>query len=88
MNDNDDGRAVMPEVVQALMRKRVNAGALVTAGRKKSRFQIDGWSIRLRFDCQILFAVARIRSVRETGKAECQPFVWARFVKRGRHRTL
>ena len=26
--------------------------------------------------------------IRETGKAECQPFVWARVVKRGRHRTL
>ena len=30
MNDNDDGRAVMPAVVQALMRK---PGALVTEGR-------------------------------------------------------
>ena len=49
-------------------------------GQNKSRFQIDGGFIRLRFDSQLLFVAARIRSVRETGKAECQPFVWARFV--------
>ena len=48
----------------------LRADFFVFGGQSQSRFQIDGWFIRLRFDRQLRFAVARIRSVRETGKAE------------------
>ena len=63
MNDNDDGRELMP-------------AQLVTAGR---------------FVCvsTVSFGLPwRVRSVRETGKAECPSFVQTRFIQRGQHRTL
>ena len=44
--------------------------------------------IRLRFDCQLRFAAARIRSVLELGKAKRPSFYRARFVQRGRLRRL
>ena len=50
---------------------RGNAGAAGDGGQSRSR---------LRFDCQLRFAVARIRSVRELGPS----FYRARFTQRGR----
>ena len=56
------------------MRKRVNAGAAGNGGQNKSRFQIDGWFIRLRFDCQRDLPW-RVRSVRELGKQNVHSFI-------------
>ena len=43
--------------------------------QNKSRFQIDGWFIRLRFDCQLRFAVARIRIFRKLGRQNVSRFI-------------
>ena len=102
-------------VVQALMRPRVNAGAICSTGAASSAltppvlFRLSllrarGLLCVRRAEQKTLsnrwlvypFAFRPSASVcsgadsyiRETGKAECQPFVWARVVKRGRHRTL
>ena len=43
--------------------------------QSRIRFQSDGGFIRLRFDCQLRFAAARIRSVRELGKKNVRSFI-------------
>ena len=62
-------RCLVFVVVQALMRKRVNAGALVTAGRTKAAFKsMAGLSVCV---STVSFGLhRRVRSVLETGKAE------------------
>ena len=43
--------------------------------QSQSRFQSDGGLSRLRFDRQLRFAVARIRSVRELGRQNVSRFI-------------
>ena len=56
-------------------------------GQNKSRFQIDGGFIRLRFDCQLRFAAALILSVRELRSQNVRRFIgralfnWGGFVR-------
>ena len=61
-------------VVQAVMRPRVRSRA-GNGGQSQSRFQSDGGLSRLRFDRQLRFAVARIRSVRELGRQNVSRFI-------------
>ena len=51
---------------------RVNAGSLCVL---LADFQSDGGLSRLRFDHQLRFGVARIRSVRELGRQNVRPFI-------------
>ena len=56
------------------MRPRVRSRA-GNGGQSQSRFQSDGGLSRLRFDRQLRFAVARIRSVRELGRQNVSRFI-------------
>ena len=76
-------RCLVFAVVQALMRARVNAGALLTAGRAKDAFKsTDGLSVCVSTVSvqsvlgRLRFASARIRSVRELGRKNVRRFIW------------